>query len=200
MHLRRLAPWQPVRPEQDEPVADRKRRADVLDVVELDPAQQLVVPGLEPLLVGDGGVAAAGDVELLPLVAETLELLQRIARPALAQPLADDGVEVDEGLAAEEVVELLLARRILGGEPLEHRRLVLRVVIDVQVGVVAEPLVDEVDELLEHLLLLLAVVGPEGAVAVAREDAEEVLEPAVGRPERVALDVEEEVGRRRPRQ
>src|SRR5438105_10928119 len=61
--------------------------------------------------------------------------------------------------------------------------------------------VDEVDEVLEHPLLLAAIVRPEGGEArLAAADlghAEEVLEAAVGLPERVALDVEEEVARRR---
>ena len=51
---------------------------------------------------------------------------------------------------------------------------------------------------------LVAVVRPEGPeprlAVLAPEDAEEVLEPAVGRPERVALDVEEDVARRGLRQ
>ncbi len=63
---------------------------------------------------------------------------------------------------------------------------------------------EEVDELLERALLALAVVRPEGSegrpAVLAPEDAEEVLEPAVGRPERVALDVEEDVARRGLRQ
>jgi len=72
-------------------------------------------------------------------------------------------------------------------------------VVDVQARVAREPLADEVDELLERPPLGVAVVRPEGAVAVGVADAPEVLEPAARLPERVALDVEEEVaaGRRR---
>ena len=72
------------------------------------------------------------------------------------------------------------------------------------VGRVGEPGVDEVDELREHAPLLVAVVRPERAEArpaVAElGDAEEVLEPTLGLPERIALDVEEEVAARGPGQ
>ena len=90
-------------------------------------------------------------------------------------------------------------------QPLERGRLVVRVVVDVQVGVALEPLVHEVDELLERALLLRAVVAPEGVkprlALVDRDRAEQVLEPVL--VERVALHVEEEValgGRRQERE
>ena len=41
-----------------------------------------------------------------------------------AQRLADDRVEVDEDLAAQQVVDLLLARAVQAHEPLERGRLV----------------------------------------------------------------------------
>ena len=118
--------------------------------------------------------------------------------------MPDDGEEVDEDVAAEQVVDLLLARAVEAHQALEHDRLVGRVVVDVHVWIGAQALVEEVDELLERALLALAVVRPEGSegrpAVLAPEDAEEVLEPAVGRPERVALDVEEDVARRGLRQ
>ena len=70
--------------------------------------------------------------------------------------------------------------------------------VDVHVRVLREPRVDEVDEPLEGGLLLLAARRPqrlERVVAVA--EAPEVLEAALGIPERVALEVEEEVAGRR---
>jgi hypothetical protein len=77
-------------------------------------------------------------------------------------------------------------------------------VVDVHVRIGAQALVEEVDELLDRALLALAVVRPEASegrpAVLAPEDAEEVLEPAVGRPERVALDVEEHVAGRGLRQ
>ena len=66
--------------------------------------------------------------------------------------------------------------------------------VDVHVGVAREPLVDEVDELLERGALGVVVVRVQRReVAVDVEDPPEVLEPALGVPERVALEVEEEV-------
>ena len=69
--------------------------------------------------------------------------------------------------------------------------------VDVQVGVLGEARVDEVDELLERLPLGVVVVRVQRReVAVDVEDPPEVLERAVRVPERVALEVEEEVARR----
>ena len=98
----------------------------------------------------------------LPLeVEEGLELLQPVARPRGAEAVADDAVEVDEDLAAEEVVELALAGAVAAHQPLERGDLVGRVVVDVQVGVAREPLVHEVDEGLERDPLGLVVVRVE---------------------------------------
>ena len=69
--------------------------------------------------------------------------------------------------------------------------------VDVQVRVLGEPRVDEVDERLERLPLgrmVVRVQRRERALHV--EDPPEVLEAAVLVPERVALEVEEEVARR----
>ena len=56
--------------------------------------------------------------------------------------------------------------------------------VDVKRGVASQPLVDEVDELLERRLLARAVVRPERLVAglalLEPVDAEEVLEPLSG--------------------
>ena len=123
-----------------------------------------------------------------------LDLLQPVPRPRDHQPAPDDAVEVDEHLAPQEVVELGLARAVAAHHPPQRRDLVLRVVVDVHVRVLGEPRVDEVDEPLEGRLLLLAARRPqrlERVVAVA--EAPEVLEAALGVPERVALEVEEEV-------
>ena len=61
-------------------------------------------------------------------------------------------------LAAQEVVELVLARAVVAHEPAERGDLVRRVVVDVHVGMRAQALVDEVDELLERGALARAVV------------------------------------------
>ena len=130
-------------------------------------------------------------------VEERLHLLQPVARARGAEPVADDLEQVDEDAAAEQVVELGLARAVAAHQPLQRRDLVGGVVVDVQVGVLAQPRVDEVDELLERLPLGVVVVRVQRReVAVDVEDPPEVLERAVLVPERVALEVEEEVARR----
>ena len=69
--------------------------------------------------------------------------------------------------------------------------------VDVQVGMLGEARVDEVDELLEGVPLGVVVVRVQRReVAVHVEDPPEVLERAVRVPERVALEVEEEVAGR----
>src|SRR5205823_1808862 len=96
--------------------------------------------------------------------------------------------------AAQEVVELDLARAVAAHEAAERRDLVRGVVVDVQVRVPREPLVDEVDERLERDALGVVVVRVQRReVAVDVEDPPEVLEAALAVPERIALEVEEEV-------
>ena len=73
--------------------------------------------------------------------------------------------------------------------------------VDVHVGVALPPLDDKVDERFERRPLLSEVACPERLVAALRAevDAEEILESALGRVQRVALHVEVHVacGRRR---
>src|SRR5207248_4668719 len=123
-----------------------------------------------------------------------LELLQPVAGPRRTDPVAHDADQVDEDAAAEQIVELVLARPVAAREALERGDLVLRVVVDVQVGVLAQARVHEVDELLERGALPRVVVRAERSeVALGVEDPPEVLEPAARVPERIALEVEEEV-------
>src|SRR5207245_10853200 len=111
--------------------------------------------------------------------------------------LPDHTIEIDQDHAAQQAIDFLLAGGVGTGQLLEDVRLVGGVVIDVQVGAAVEPLDQEVDELLEGALLGIGVVPPE--VVVERgatdhhQDAEQVLQAAVAH-ERVALDVEEQVG------
>ena len=98
----------------EQPVAQRQRRAAVLLVVGADRLEQLVVAGLEPGLVGDDRAAALADALLQAREAVVaLELLQRVALLADLQALPHDGVEVDEDLVAQQLVDLVLARRVL---------------------------------------------------------------------------------------
>ena len=115
------------------------------------------------------------------------------------QSLAHDRVEVDEHLAAQKIVDRVLARGVLAHQPLERGRFVGCVVVDVQVRKLRAPLVDEVDKLLEGASLAVAVVRPERPElrlpVLEPEDAEEIFETAVRLPPRVAFHVEEEVAR-----
>ena len=125
-------------------------------------------PRPHPLLEHEDRGAALLDLGLALDGQEDLEVLDRVARLRDAQRVADDGVEVDEDVAAEEVVDLPLARAVLAHEALERGHLVGGVVVDVHGRVGAEALVEEVDELLERAPLGLAVVRPEGGEAAVR--------------------------------
>ena len=124
-------------------------------------------------------------------------------------PWPDDVVvEVDEDVAAEQDVDLVLARRVALHQPLEGARLVAAVVVDVHPRVALAALQHEVDERLEHPLLLAPGHAPTAAwntgspSGAALGPAEQVLEAVVERP-RVRLDVEEHVeprGRRQRRE
>src|SRR3712207_4209621 len=72
-------------------------------------------------------------------------------------------VEVDEDLAAEELVHLFLARAVLARKAPKRADLVVRVVVDVHARKACEAVGEEVDQLLERALLLLAARRPERA-------------------------------------
>ena len=69
------------------------------------------------------------------------------------------GEQVDEDTAAQQIVDLVLARAEAAHEPFERGDLVGGVVVDVQVGVLAQARMHEVDEPLERLSLAFVVVG-----------------------------------------
>src|SRR5204862_907949 len=120
--------------------------------------------------------------------------LDRVAVDRGAQGLARDAVEIDEHLAAEEVVELGLTRAVLAHQPLERRPLVGGVVVDVHAREAAAALREQVDQLLETGLLLDLVACPQTFVArlavVDLDPAEEVFEPARRLEPRVTLEIE----------
>src|SRR5688572_3057473 len=72
--------------------------------------------------------------------------------------------------------------------------------VDVQAGILHEPRVDEIDQVLERPTLAVAIVRPERLVArlgsVEQEHAEEILEAARGLEEGMALQIEDDVARR----
>ena len=202
--LRRQLPGEPGRPQPEQPLVERDRRAAVLLVVRADPLEQRVLLRLEPLLEEDDRLVPARDLGRAHEPVQLLDLLDRVARDAGAQRLLDDAVEVDEQLLPQPVVDLALARRVLAHQPPQRGALVRRVVVDVQVGVDAAARLDPVDEALEGGLLAVAVEAPDDLVArlaaVAVAPAEEVLEPARRLVERVALEVEPDVALRRRRE
>ena len=71
-------------------------------------------PRPQPALELEDRVAAVGD-RALPGAGheERPHLLDRVARVRDAQRLADDLIEIDEDLAPQQVVELVLARGVL---------------------------------------------------------------------------------------
>ena len=177
------------------------QRAAVLLVVGADLLEQRVLPRLEPLLEVDDGLAPAGDLGRALEAVQLLHGLDRVARDRGAERLAHDPEEVDEHLAAEEVVDLVLARAVLAHQAAERGALVGGVVVDVHAGEAAAALDDQVDEPLEAGLLRGAVAGPDAVVArlavLEVDPAEEVLEPAGRLEPRVALEVEPDVARAR---
>ena len=184
-------------PPLEQPVAQEPRGDAVLAVVGGDLVEDPLVAREHPFLEGDDRGAALPDLRLPLERQERLQLLQPVPRPRDVQAAADDLVEVDEDAAPEQVVELGLARAVLAHQAAQRRDLVGGVVVDVQRRVGGEPLVDEVDEALERVALLVAGGGEDGLeAAVGVEDPPEVLEAALVVPERVALEVEEEVARR----
>jgi hypothetical protein len=158
----------------------------------------VVCPRLEPLLERDHRAAAAG--HLLPALeaVERLDFLDRVARHREPQRLARDPEKVDEHLAAQQVVELVLPGAVLAHQPLQRGALVGRVVVDVHPRKACAALADQVDQPLEAGLLLRAVERPDAVVprlaVVAEPDpAEQVLEPARRLVPGVALEVEPDV-------
>ena len=133
-------------------------------------------------------------------------VLQRVRLDAGAQPLPHHLQQVDEHLAAEQLVDLLLARRVRAHQPRERRRLVGGVVVDVHVRERAPALGDEVDELLERRdARRRGRYAQNGryvidSVRLPPEHAEQELEPRGRVEERIALHVEEHVARRGRRQ
>ena len=130
--LGRRPPRQLGRPQPEQPLVQLEGRAAVLLVVEADPLEQRVVPGLHPLLEEDDRLVPARHRGRALEAVELLHLLDRVARHRGAERLPDDAVEVDEDLLPEEVVDLVLADGVLAHEPPERGSLVRRVVVDVQ--------------------------------------------------------------------
>ena len=194
----------------EQPIVQQHGRHAVVAVVGLDVGERSRVARRAPGVVHDDAVAAVGRVGRARVHVERLELLDRVARRADAEPLAHDAVQIDEAPAPEQLVDERLARAVRHRQALHRALLVRRVVVEVRLGMNLEVRHQRVDERLEAPPLLVPVVRPERAEAVrrlprhgrafreravdvgAREHAAQVLEPA--RFERIALEVEEQVG------
>ena len=137
---------------------------------------------------------------LAPGHVQLLDPLQGIRLVRDAQSLPQERVQVDEHLAAQEDVQLVLADGVAAHQALEGPRLVPAVVIDVHYGPAASPLHDEGDELVERAALLLGRMCPQRPIdrlaLLFNEDAEQVLQPVLVH-ERIGLEVQEHVARRR---
>ena len=133
-----------------------------------------------------------------------LKLLDRVAFDASAHTIAHDAVEIDQQIAAQEIINLAFASRVPAHQPFQRPGFVRCVVVDVQVRILFSALVHEVHKALKDGLFALSVERPvcragPGAIFIAIDIAEEILK-AVLTNERIALDVEENVSVRRFRQ
>src|SRR5438128_2129004 len=189
-----------------EPIAERDRRETVLAVVGRDAITKGVVDGtciahLERQLDGQAGQAGVAQIVLTAEAHDRLELLQAVPLDADPEPLAHDGVQVDEAAATEQPVERLGARRVVRDEALERRGLVNAEVIDAEIRVRLESREHEVEERLARRPLVRARERPAALVRprpapVAEGPAGQVLEAAVAE-EGIALEVEEHIAARR---
>ena len=109
---------------REQPVAQLERGEAVLLVVGGDRVEASLVAVVEPALELDHGLVPGADVGLA-LEEELLDVLQPVRLDAGAQALADDLEQVDEHLAAQELVDLFLAGRVAcpsGGRASRARR------------------------------------------------------------------------------
>jgi hypothetical protein len=95
-----------------------------------------------------------------------------------------DGVQVHEQPSPEHAVGIGLSGCVTPHEPLERRRLVGRVVVDVHPRVASPPFQDRVDHFLERLVFFGIRVRPvslirRGAVSRDHDQAEQVFAPSV---------------------
>src|SRR3954452_24873213 len=91
-----------------QPVAQRERRAAILLVIGTDRLQQRGLAALEPVLIGHDRATALTDRGLRADEAVmALEVLERIALLADLEALADDAVEVNQHLPAQQLIDLL---------------------------------------------------------------------------------------------
>ncbi|CAM3860849.1 hypothetical protein MILU53160_10440 [Micrococcus luteus] len=209
-----------------QPVPQPRRGDAVIPVVVLDVGadrpRDLGVPGLHrgdvPVVLGDA-VRRRRHAVLRPVLrphVEGLQLLDGVARHTGPQGGADRGVEVHEQPRAQPVVQLALAHAVAHGQAFQRGDLVRGVVVDPHPRVGRASRLHERHELLEGRPLGGTGVRPQtrepevgrggarGVPARRLDPAPQVLEalhaPVRGDPQRVPLEVEEDVSGVRRRQ
>ncbi len=216
-----------VQPAALEPLAEAPRAQDVVAVVALDLAEDLVADetvrggaAAQPRFELDDAAPRVLQVDFAVKAVEGLEALDRVALDAGPDSLSHDAIEVDEDAPLEEPVDLVLASRMTLGEARERGLLVRRVVVHVECRVRIEPRDQEIHQPLEGRLLggkrheAIDVAAPEGVEPRGRRSGlhsrparvildqrrvehAEQVVDAVVERERIALEVEEEVVSRR---
>ena len=189
-----------------QPVPQPTGGAAVVAVVVLDGFQDrrgaVGVPGVaqftEPGVFGDRR-RRGGDLAVAQFVAhvERLEALDAVVLGAHPDALAHQGIQIDEHAVAQQFVDLLLADPVAARQPQQRALLVGRVVVDVHARIPLAPLAHQGQEVAQRLTFFGAVVGPEGMELIGdAEHAPQVLQPPlvpVGGPQRITLEVEEQV-------
>ncbi|CPU15219.1 Uncharacterised protein [Mycobacteroides abscessus] len=134
---------------------------------------------------------------------QRLQCLEPVSVGAATNALAYHGIEIDQNIVAQQVVDLLLSDAVSTGETQQRALLVGRVVVDMHSRIAATALGHQLQKCEQGLAFGAAIVGPNGpefliSGSVVFEHAEQVLQPpmhAVLGPQRVALEVEEDVTR-----
>lgn len=118
---------------------------------------------LDVVHVGDDRIGGVRDLAVAVELAhvEGFELLQTVRRRTDPDALLDHRIQIDEHVATQQFVELLLAHSVPRSERLQVRPLVVGVVVDVHARMLAQTLGGVVEEGAQGLLLLGVVVRPE---------------------------------------
>jgi hypothetical protein len=113
---------------------------------------------------------------------ERLEFLDRVAVRTHPHALLHHGVQVDEHVVAQQVVDLVFADSVARSEREQMGALVGRVVVDVHRRMLRPPLCDVREKLLQRRALFGVVMRPEGAERVIRlDESEQVVQTPLGR-------------------
>src|SRR5579862_180540 len=197
-----VVPRNPGRAQREKPTPQQQRRAAIDLVIVRDLLEQVRLAQAPPLLVDDDAGRGGFHLALAAGHVERFEILDRVAWFGDPHGLANDAVEIDEFSLPEQIVDLVFPSAVEHGEAFEGALFVSGVMIDMCVGSFRQTRRDEIDGLLEGLLLTGTIMAPKRRESwpfgLFGDEAEEIFEPAV--EERIALHVEEQITRARPRQ